>query len=250
MSISLQEDGSLPAPSHIMVSKDYNLFKSNYYNRKLQKKNLLQLKESVLQHNLLSVNPIICTKDLEIIDGNHRYEVCKELNLPLYYCVIDKFQIEYLINLNFSLSKWGPHQFLELYCKLDKVEYIKFKKFMDDFGFDVYLALPLTKKRDFRTRLNEKFRKGEFVFEDEQNIRNVVSCAQEFLKAGIEKLLFKRIRSKDVAFYDAYEKVMQKDDFNQKIMLEKLGKFGLDLLECANMSGYYTQLGSLLKRSK
>lgn len=241
----------------ICITQDYNLFKSHFYNRSLQKTNLVKLKESISRNNLLSVNPIICIKSLEgdgttldIIDGFHRFNVAKELKIPVHYVILENFDIQMLIDLNFSLSKWGPFQFLELYCKMGKEEYLKFKKFQNDFNLDIFLALPLTKKRDFRRKLSEDFRKGQFVFDNEEQIRNKIKCAMEFLLLAKELLLFKPNPHKDLAFFDGYSKLMDMEEFNQEVMMNKLKKFGLTLLESASMTGYYTQLSCLLKKSK
>ncbi len=233
--------------SSINVTQDYNLFKTHFFNRSLQKRNLDLVKESLSRSNLLSVSPIICTNDYEIIDGNHRFHAAKELGLPIHYVKLGNFDIQMLIDLNYSLSKWGNYQFLELYCKLEKPEYLKFKKFCQDYNLEINEGLPLTKSRKERRNLSTIFRKGEFEFTDESKRRLVVEKATEFMYKAKELGFLRKIK-KIYSFYDAYEKMMNKDDFSQEKLLSKLSKWGVSLVESGSLMDYYTQLDALYNR--
>lgn len=237
----------------INVTTNYDKFKPFFLNRSIQKRNLENLKQSLEKDNLLNLNPIIVTNDFEILDGQHRFHAAKDLNLPIHYIQMPKAELKDLVHIlitfNYSLSKWGPYQFLELYCKLEYPEYLKFKQFQTEFGLDIHLALPLSRLRDKRRNINEVFRRGQFVFHDQEKITEILKNGQEFLNTAKELLL---IRSKNTylttQYFDAYAKTMEMKEFSQTKMVHQLKKYGLQLIESTKMTNYYNQLSALLTK--
>ena len=67
---------------------DYDKFSLIEGNRPFNKGLLLTLEESIVEEgNYLADNPIIVNERLEIIDGQHRWNIAKKLHLPLYYII-------------------------------------------------------------------------------------------------------------------------------------------------------------------
>ena len=79
------------------MTSELKVFKTNNYakftflegNRGLKTAHLLRLKKSFKENPLVSV--IIVNDDFQIIDGQHRYTICQELNLPLYYIILSNY---------------------------------------------------------------------------------------------------------------------------------------------------------------
>lgn len=234
----------------INVTQDYNLFKPYEFQRPLQQKNLRNLVSSMSSFNLMPVNPIIVTSDYEIIDGNHRYHAAKQLNLPIHYVKLEGFVFEMMVALNFSLSKWSNHVFLYVYSKMGKEEYKKFDKFMTDFNLKIETAFPLTRTNKSRSgsRMNEVFRKGKFIFDNEIDLRKKMGMALDFLNEGVTRNQFKKTPHRKVPFFDAYFKLADHPKFDQKRMIEQLKIHGVSLLESANLTNYYNQLIGLFDR--
>ncbi len=237
----------------INITEDYNKFKPFFLNRSLQKRNLEKIKHSIEKDNLLNLNPIIVTHDFEILDGQHRFEAARSLNVPIHYIQMPKTTLDDLVNIlitfNFSLSKWGAFQFSELYCKLEKSEYLKFKKFQENFDLDIHLALPLSKLKDKRRNINDIFRKGDFIFSDEDKVYEIMRNGIEFLDVSRELLLIKSKKNfMTTQFFDAYAKAMDIKDYSQTKIIHQLKKYGLNLLESSKMSNYYIQLSTLLTK--
>jgi len=235
------------------VTSNYDKFKPFFLNRSIQKRNLENIKHSLQKDNLLNLNPIIVTSDFEILDGQHRFEAAKQLSLPIHYIQMPKAElkdlVKMLITFNYSLSKWGPFQFSELYCKLEYPEYLKFKKFQEEFNLDIHTALPLYRLREKRRNINEIFRRGEFFFHDQEKIYEFMKNGIEFLDTMKELLL---IRSKSPymtsQFFDGYAKTMDLKEFSQTKMLHQLRKHGrLQLIESTKMMTYFQQLSTLLQ---
>lgn len=80
---------NFPAPSKIHVSEDYDDFHFLKFNRELNKSNVNKLKHQNEEKFEMHKFPIIVDKNHAIIDGQHRFEACKEMGAPIYY-IVDK----------------------------------------------------------------------------------------------------------------------------------------------------------------
>lgn len=69
----------------IMQSSDYDQFKMINFNRPVCKKNLGKLIKLNEQQNRFHLFPIVVDQEFNIIDGQHRFEACKELSSPVFY---------------------------------------------------------------------------------------------------------------------------------------------------------------------
>lgn len=74
--------------SHLIHSStNYEKFNNIYFNRPLCKKNLNKLIDLNKEKDRLHLFPIVVDKDLNIIDGQHRFEASKILEKPVHYVV-------------------------------------------------------------------------------------------------------------------------------------------------------------------
>lgn len=71
----------------IKQTRNYGLFSHLYYNRKLDGRNISKLKNETIKRNQMHLFPIIVDPLMQIIDGQHRFAVCKELSLPVFYII-------------------------------------------------------------------------------------------------------------------------------------------------------------------
>lgn len=117
------------AVDFIYQSTDYSKFKPLKGNRTINTTHLAKLKESFDKHVLKAV--IYVNEDYEIIDGQHRYQVLVQKNLPIQYIVCPGYSLDEIQIYNQNSKNWATEDFLESYVKLGKPEYITFKKFQD-----------------------------------------------------------------------------------------------------------------------
>jgi len=239
----------------ISMTHDYNLFKKFFLNRTIKESNLATIKSSIVKNNLLNANPIIVTHSYEVLDGQHRLQCAQDLNFAIYYVRLPEMSLEtliqVLINLNNALRKWSNYEFLELYCKMNNPDYIRFKDFRERFGLDLNIAVAITEKRSKRKGIKDKFKNGEFKFDRETELHNLISQVREFLELAMAMQIintkdeFRRMLSK--AFIDAYSKLLAKyEDFSQSKMLDQLKKYGIaNLPTGVSMMHYFNQLDNL-----
>lgn len=117
--------------NQVKSTNDYQKFKILQGNRKLNSLHVKRLKESFKESYLFS--PIVVNKNFEIIDGQHRFNAAKELNLDINYIVCPDYSLKEVQLLNTNSKNWKREDYLNAYCDLQYPEYIKFKNFMKKF---------------------------------------------------------------------------------------------------------------------
>jgi len=115
--------------SDVMKSSDYEKFSILEQNRVVNDKHVNELVVSI--QNSGQLTPIIINEKFEIIDGQHRFDACRILKIPVMYLISYKTSINEVILMNntqkswklpdylrcFSDKKWHNH---EIYQKVDK----------------------------------------------------------------------------------------------------------------------------------
>jgi len=136
----------------IKSTRDYSLFKSIKGNRDLNKSHVrrLQLIFGDRPQKLQWV-PILVNENHEVIDGQHRLEAAKKLEIPVYYRVIKGLTLEDCQALNSNSKMWTPTDYARAFCENGVDSYCKYLEFKKKWylNHDVvmrYLALdtPIT----------------------------------------------------------------------------------------------------------
>lgn len=115
----------------VHTTQDYFMFKPIDGNRNKNLLHINRLKKSMAQNYLFTV--IIVNEKYEIIDGQHRFHVIEELNLPLNYIVCKGYGLQEVHTLNANSKTWNADDYLEGYCNLGYADYIKYKQFKEKY---------------------------------------------------------------------------------------------------------------------
>jgi len=118
----------------IYTTTNYSMFGHIGGNRNLDTPNLTKIKQS-LNKKHIKTNAIICILDLEdsqtplkIVDGQHRFEACKSLNIPVSYVIDDSLSMESILNditlLNTASKEWDVSDFMRSEAKKGNQNYI------------------------------------------------------------------------------------------------------------------------------
>lgn len=100
----------------IRKTSDYDYFKILDGNRAVLDRRKDKIKKSIIDIGFL-MNPIIVNEKHEIIDGQGRFFALKELNLPIYFTVVDGIGIEQCRYLNMYQEKWRTIDYVESYAR-------------------------------------------------------------------------------------------------------------------------------------
>ena len=94
----------------------YDIFKFRY-NRDLDNANLRKIKNSISTNNMLEFRPILVDSEMYVIDGQHRLEAAKQLNIPIFYEVNHEAEDRDILLLNENQKKWGNIDYVKYYME-------------------------------------------------------------------------------------------------------------------------------------
>ena len=163
----------------VYTTKDYSLFKTLSANRAVNKIHLARLKESMKKNYLTTI--LTVNEKFEIIDGQHRFLVCKELNLPINYILSKNYGLNEVQILNANMKNWHPNDYISGYCDLGYQDYIIFREFAANYGLSNQMALSLLGGASLgggQISLVTKLKDGSFKVKD-----------LNYAKAVIEKVI-------------------------------------------------------------
>ncbi len=106
--------------NQIEKTKEYSKFKHLKGNRPIQKYHLKKLKQSIEKDNCLNLHPIIVNKNFEIIDGQHRLEVAKQLDLDIFFIQSESVKDEHFIEGNVNQKSLEVENYIDYFAIKDK----------------------------------------------------------------------------------------------------------------------------------
>lgn len=183
----------------VLVTKDYHQFGYIKGNREVDPTNLNNIIESLQTKQILESAIIVGldkksgdNKPFKIIEGQHRFEACKELNLPLSFIIREDFDIELMEKslsivelLNTASKTWDISNFMYSKAITGLKPYLLYKELYEKYGFEHEIILYVINKREdrkmyirFRT-----FKEGNLQFdEDDYNyVNNKLGILQRIL---------------------------------------------------------------------
>lgn len=111
--------------------------------------------------------PIMVNDDFYIIDGQHRFAVCQQLKINVYYVVVPNFTLRQIAEMNNNASKWKDKDFLNCYIDIGLTDYEYLSDFISKNGVNIKIACSMLmngKVKDTSTFTIDKdaFRDGNF----------------------------------------------------------------------------------------
>ena len=116
-------------------TKDYDQFILVATNRPVDKNHVLKLKNSITKKNLLHLNPIIVNEQFNVIDGQHRLQAARELELDIYFIKSQDIGQEDIATLNTNKKMWQIGDYVRYHAKNGKKAYHALQLFMKNFHF-------------------------------------------------------------------------------------------------------------------
>jgi hypothetical protein len=211
----------------VHTTKDYSLFKSIEGNRNKNLLHINRLKKSMSENYLFTV--IIVNEHYKIIDGNHRFDVIQELQLPLHYIVCEGYGLNEVHILNQNSKTWNADDYLTGYCNLGYEDYIKYGEFKERYNLGhnetMSLLLGTINKMD-----SNIFYSGDFKIKDLWNAEDT-----------IEKILmiepyYNGVRRRSFIF--TMMSLFKNKNFEFTEFLQKLKLQPTALQDCTNVGNY------------
>lgn len=142
----------------------YDIFKFKSENREVNYNKVSNLKSKMIEDGRQIV-PIICNRDMEIIDGQHRFEALKELNWEVMYYVDEAITVKDLISINNTQKNWGMMDYIHYHATSGDETYIKLEKLCKKYDQFPLKAI-LTAISEKYIKMNE-VKAGKIFFTDE-----------------------------------------------------------------------------------
>jgi len=225
--------------SDIQKCNDLNIYKTYNYlhfqklqgNRRVNRSHLNRLLASIEEKSLIV--PIIVNENYQIIDGQTRYECWKMLGKPIYFIKISGYGLPEVQRLNNNMKKWNYNDFLDSYCELGYKDYLLFRDFKNKYGFDNRSSITML-KQSAGGKDTKDFQEGKFRV---KNYSIACKWATEITK--IKKYYYGYNRR---AFVTAMLHLLNHENFEMKILIQKLKYQSSKLVDCTNKTQYVTLL--------
>lgn len=230
----------------IYCTSNYGKFKFLKGNRDLNSKKVKRIIESVENGlNLFPYCPVMVNKDGYVIDGQHRYFVCKKLSLPVHYVVVNDFTLRQVAEMNQNASKWTDKDFLNCYIDIGNKHYAILRDFVEKYQVNLGIASSLLSEGRVRgvNRMDD-LRDGLFKSEFLSKASDFLDCALKF------KDFCDSYKSRN--FLQALETLLSFKDFNISELIDKLKLHNLTIETRSTPKEYLTHLEDLFnyKNSK
>ena len=112
-------------------TRNYDEFKFIKENRKTVARHVERLVESIKKKNLTKDFPIIVNDEMEILDGQNRFEALKILGYPVPYRKAMDMNKKDISLINTMHKGWSTEDYLHQYCVFGYPDYLKLKDFID-----------------------------------------------------------------------------------------------------------------------
>lgn len=146
----------------IHESKDYSQFKVIAGNREVTDTHVKRLMASIGRRNLLPYTPILVNEKMEVIDGQHRLEAAKLLNLPVYYTMAEGAKIKDVQLLNAHQKQWTLEDYAQSYASQGVEDYQTLLSFYQNQDLPVSIAVWLLSKDKWGGGHMRDFKEGGF----------------------------------------------------------------------------------------
>jgi hypothetical protein len=235
----------------IKKTNDYNIFKNLSFNKEKHKSHLNALKVCIEKENLLHLHPILVNHKMEVIDGQHRLEVARELGLDVYY-IESQLSYNHIISSNSINKKISTKDIIKFWGLKDQIkDYLKLREWITEtkaspqtlialiFGPSFQKQLPLVKEGSFRMPEENK--------DETQKILHTYSVFFKFCK---NRHIKPYAMFNTPSFGVAFRKLVQTPGFYQKNFMQKVENRWFDLVPQKSQEEWYKLLVSIYNWGK
>ena len=179
----------------VFVTREHNIFKSIMGNRLLNHGKIKKIiKEIESGLNMLEFYPIVVDKDMNVIDGQHRLFIARQLKCNIWYIICERkknssgaspITLNDIAKINSNTERWKNKDFLHCYAAQKNDNYIKLSDFCLTWGFDITTSMTLLsgKAIDGSGGVDKSvFETGQFIVKDIDYANKIARQVHEFKK--------------------------------------------------------------------
>lgn len=229
----------------VQSTREYSKFKYLTGNRPLDRHHLKKLKKSIETNNHLNLHPIIVNQNFEVIDGQHRLEIARTLNLDIFYIKSDKINDEHLIECNVNQKSFEVENYIDFFAiKEKKPEYIQLKDMLKSTGLKPKALMTLL-LGIVSPSLLEFLKTGKFKFPANEEPLEILNFFFDFSAYVKDKRLKPFSMFSNHNFTRALRWLFKTSGFESSIFFKKLDLRWFDLKPQRTSEDWYTLLISI-----
>lgn len=220
----------------IYETRDYSQFRKMLGNRDARSEN--KIVESIKAVGLIP-NPIIVNERMEVIDGQNRLAALQQLEMPVYYILVEGLDIEACRRLNIGQTNWGLDDYIASYANQGVADYQRLSSLINEFRKPITVEgiVSMSKPK----MLNEggssprkPLMEGTFTLSREE-----YELATTRMRSAIDLGYADLCRRKQFAariFWACVSYIYQNQEVNAKDVIEQLIQYEATLPSCNRVS--------------
>lgn len=204
--------------TEVHVTNNYKKFHMLIDNRQTARNHINKLKDAIL-HNpeILKVQPILVNENMEIIDGQHRFQAASELNLSIHYTQVQGLDISTAREMNVMQRKWGVEDYAFSYAKAGNIHYKAFNEYCREYPGISNTTIIVVLGGGETQNMSGDFRNGKFIIRrDEDDAKWIFD----------QLLRIREITSGEIpinkSFVSAFIQAIGKEDFKAEEFMRNL----------------------------
>ena len=225
----------------IYYTTEYGRFKFLKGNRDINELKVKKIREAINNGiDILKYAPVIVNERMEIIDGQHRFAVAKELKSNVYYVIHAEADLSIVPAINSKSSKWRNIDFLNSYCDLKKQEYLQLAEFIHNYPVNLPTAIKLLHSglANKSAGAIEAFRDGELECKYLKLAEAICQKLQDFQHYCDNPFSGRMI--------DAMRLLMDNGKYNHDLMVKKLEESGRHIENVTSVKTIIQDLESII----
>lgn len=189
--------------------------------------------------------PIVVNEFMEVIDGQNRISICKQLDIPVQYTIVSGLRIDDCVRLNATAHNWKLIDYIRSYAKRGFVNYIELLKLLEEYVEKNKITdrVVISVYQGYMSSTNNKsITEGKLDGIGESNARKIL----EFLKCfdathvqGIRSYLYNGL----MAFY-------YMDKIDNSIMIRQYEKYGREISSVSTIEDAVHQLEYVYNKNR
>ena len=220
--------------NEVLVTKNYKQFKKVNGNRELNQLHLKRLTESVNENDLLFANPILVNERYEIIDGQHRFEVCQKLGKPVHYIKCKGLGLKEIQILNANSKNWKLEDYVEGYCDMGLPEYCYLKSEGTRTGLSLTILLTMMSTNQNNGKAISALKNGHLELPYKKRAITISKWVNDWMKYYDG--------SKRRSFIIALSTLHGIKSYSHKKMMKKINYQSSKLVDCTSSKSYLALL--------
>jgi len=238
----------------IFTTTNYSMFGFIGGNRRTDDTNLSKIKQSISKKHI-ATNAVICILDVEdvkeplkIVDGQHRFRACEQLNIPVSYVIDSSLSMASILNditlLNTASKEWDVSDFMRSEAQKGNQNYILYSSVYGQYftSFDhesLFYILNNDVNRNCPKISYPSFKAGELQF-DQSDYNYLIQRISDISQFNhYNEIGGKRYYQK------ALNQLLNTRGFNMNQMLTKLQSRQSTISKCTTVEGSLKQLADI-----